>query len=71
MRLREPTRMAVGVSSVFWGYHVIAWLAPERWRPLSVPQDRWWMVVLVVVFAVGGSLWMDRWQARVGEVRKK
>ncbi len=70
MGLREPTRMGVGVSSVFLGYHVIAWVAPDRWRPLSVPQDRWWIVVLVVACAIGGSLLMDKWQARGGEARE-
>lgn len=70
MGLREPTQMGVGVSSVFLGYHVIAWVAPDRWRPLSVPQDRWWIVVLVVTCAIGGSLLMDKWQARGGEARE-
>lgn len=69
MSLREPTRMVVGVSSVFFGYHVIAWVTPDRWRPLSVPQDRWWIVVVVVVCAVAGSLWMDRLQARSDDAR--
>lgn len=62
--LREPTRMVVGASSILMGYHIAAWVLPARWQPLSVPLERWWMVALVVGLAVGGSLWMDRWQAR-------
>ena len=64
LTLREPTRMVVGASSILMGYHIGAWVMPARWQPLSVPLERWWIVVLIVVLAVGGSLLMDRWQAR-------
>ncbi len=58
--------MVVGASSILLGYHVAAWAMPVRWQPLSVPLERWWIVALVVVVGVGGSVWMDRWQGREG-----
>ncbi len=59
-RLTEPTRLTLGVAAMVAGYHIASYMAPEEWLDLCVPRERWWMLVLGLLAAVGGSLWVDR-----------
>lgn len=63
-RFAEPTRLAIGVALLLAGYHIAAWGAPETWFGVKVPKERWWMLVLGLAAAIGGSAWMDRMDRR-------
>lgn len=62
--LTAPTRYAVGLSAIALGYHLVAWASPPAWFPVSVPIERWWLVVIGVVLTIGGALFGDRIERR-------
>jgi len=56
--LSIPTRLAIGITIMIVGYHLIAWSVP---RPMyGVPIGRWWMVLGIGVLVVGGAFFADR-----------
>lgn len=61
----SPTRLTAGVCGLILGYHIAAWSMPPDWLTLRVPFSRWWVVAVVVVTAMGGSLLADRLERRV------
>lgn len=50
-----PTRLTVGLTLLFWGYHAIVWALPVGLRPISIPLSWWWLAVGIGVLAVAGS----------------
>lgn len=62
--LTAATRYAMGLSAIALGYHLVAWASPPAWFPVSVPIERWWLVVVGVALAVGGALFGDRIERR-------
>ncbi len=63
LRLAEPTRLVFGLASAITGYHLAAWVLPDAWSPMHVPLEKWWILAVSVVAAVGGTVWVDRWEA--------
>lgn len=55
-----PTRLMIGVSMLFLGYHLAVWALPAGMTNVRVPRDRWWAVVLGVAAAIAGSWFLDR-----------
>jgi hypothetical protein len=62
--LTAPTRYALGLCAIALGYHLVAWASPPAWFPVSVPMERWWVVVAGVALTVGGALLGDRIERR-------
>ena len=64
------TRLTLGVCVILLGYHAAAWMCPPGWLGFSVPRERWWILVVGVAAAAGGSLlsdWLGRREKRVTE----
>ena len=59
-RAASPTRLTVGLSLAFAGYHALAEGLPTSWILLRVPTDRLWVAGLLCVAAVGASVLADR-----------
>ncbi len=62
--LTVATRYAIGLSAIALGYHLVAWASPPAWFPVSVPIERWWLVVVGVGLTIGGALFGDRIERR-------
>lgn len=58
--LSNASRAAVGISLMVAGYHVAAYVSPDRWFSLKVPLDRAWLLGVVLVVVVGASLLLDK-----------
>ena len=57
-----PTRLTVGMTCLFVGYHAVVWSVPAGWSALAVPLDRWWIVVGIGVLALLGAVlgeWLE------------
>ncbi|USN98652.1 MAG: hypothetical protein H6810_10855 [Phycisphaeraceae bacterium] len=57
-----PTRLALGVTGLFVGYHLLIWSLPG-WSMVCVPLERWWIVAAVAVLGPAGSLlaeWLEK-----------
>lgn len=61
---RTPTRLVLGMSMLLLGWHLIMWSLPAKWTLLSVPADRWWMLVVGLVLAVAGTMAADVLESR-------
>jgi hypothetical protein len=66
-RGRSPTRVALGLSILFLGYHIAAWFGPAAWFWLSVPIAFWPAVAGGCVAVVGGSIGIDRLERRLSD----
>lgn len=56
----HPTRMTLGLSALFLGYHVASWWSPAHWMPLRVEPGLWWVLVGGIAIACVSSFAMDR-----------
>jgi hypothetical protein len=56
----HPTRMTLGLSALFLGYHVASWWSPAHWMPLRVEPGLWWVLVGGIAVACVSSIAMDR-----------
>lgn len=52
---RTPTRLVLGLSLLLLGYHIAMWSLPAGMRSVSIPPDRWWMLMLGLAAALGGT----------------
>lgn len=62
-RLSPASRAVLGLVLMFAGYHVAAYVSPDKWLSLRVPRERAWIMGLVMLVGVGASLLMD-WKQR-------
>jgi hypothetical protein len=62
--LSEPTRLAIGLSMMVAGYHVVAYTAPLTWSMIQVPRDRWWILAAGIALTLLGSLVADAIERR-------
>jgi hypothetical protein len=62
--LSEPTRLSIGVGQMLTAYHAAAYLFPDQWLAFRIPETHWWVLAIVVVVLVGGSMVMDRLEGR-------
>lgn len=58
------SRLVCGLSCLGVGYHLIIWSLADSSRWLHVPRERWWLVLVVALVAVGASLASDRLPTR-------
>ncbi|GAB4384759.1 MAG: hypothetical protein Kow0022_08330 [Phycisphaerales bacterium] len=64
-RTSVPTRLSLGLCLMVLGYHLASYALPTGWLWLRVPPGRLWILGVVVVVLVGGSLILDRVEERV------
>lgn len=57
--VRKSTILTLSMCLLVLGYHFAAWAIPH-WLALHVPARRWWMLVLGVLLAAGGSVLAER-----------
>lgn len=60
----HPTSLVVGLCLLGWGYHAAAYSLLPGFVLVAVPPDRWWILVVVSVVAVGGSWVSDAIESR-------
>lgn len=59
-RVAETNRLATGIALLIVGYHFVAWSGVAgQGKLLSVPPDRWWMLVLPAVLGVAVLGWIE------------
>lgn len=58
------TRAVIGICALVLGYHIAAWVGPDSWFGLKVPQDRWWILLAVITLSVAGSCFADHLERR-------
>lgn len=63
-----PTRMVLALCCLLVGYHLVAYAARGTWPGICIPRDRWYVLALGVVAAVGISRLTDtiEWRSRDG-----
>lgn len=66
-RSSVPTVVTIGLCSLIWGYHMIAWsLESERLRAF-IPVHWWWASGLGLALLITMSRLVDRLETRGGE----
>ncbi len=55
----HPTSLVVGLCLLGWGYHAAAYSLLPAVSLVALPRDLWWVLVVVSVVAVVGSLVAD------------
>lgn len=61
---RTPSRLVLGLSLMLLGYHIAMWSLPAGMRSVSIPPDRWWLLILGVALALGGTVLTDSIERR-------
>ncbi len=59
-KVGNPTALTLGISLLVLGYHAVAYSLLPVVTLVSVPIDRWWVVVVLCVVVLAGSLFADR-----------
>lgn len=59
-KVGNPTCLTIGLVLLVSGYHAVCYALQPVVTLVSIPMDRWWLLVLIGGIAVGGSLLADR-----------
>lgn len=59
-KVGNPTSLTLGVCLLVLGYHAVSYSLLPVVTLVSVPIDRWWLVVVLCGVALVGSLVADR-----------
>jgi len=59
-KVGNPTTLTLGISLLVLGYHAVAYSLLPVVTLVSVPIDRWWLLVVICVVALAGSVLADR-----------
>ncbi len=62
--LTQQMRLVLGASCLIGGYHLAAYGSPDRWFPLKVPREMWWVVPVVIAVCLAATAALDRYVAR-------
>jgi hypothetical protein len=59
-RPSEPTRLACGLILLILGYHGVIWALPEYLTAVQLTRKIWYVWILIGIFAIAASFFMDR-----------